>query len=294
MGGHAAPSADPSVEEDKLHAQMAFLSAVLHGRDPPGPPIVYWTRDPAVAVPSSSYQWPKSAWYRQTADRWPPADTRLTLYRLGADGRAVTGDATAGALPLAAFTEDAATDPVAQAGASASPLGTSPVTSLPATNAPGLIAGFSTDPVGADQELSGSALASLAWTPASPDTQLVLKLYDDGLDGRPTLITRGVLGLRGLQPGAGGTFSFSTNAFSVRIRKGHRLLAWVMAGDAGFFKPYPGSLGGTLQAGNASTLTLPVRHATSIAAGTHPKAKPKKKKKSRKKKKKKRKRSRRR
>jgi hypothetical protein len=88
----------------------------------------------------------------------------------------------------------------------------------------------------------------------------VLKLYDQAPDGTATLLTRGVLGLRGMTPGVAGTFSFTTSAFSARLRKGHRVLAWVMDGDAGFYKPYPGSLGGTLQAGDASTLTLPLRH----------------------------------
>jgi predicted acyl esterase len=260
MGGHGAPSADPSVEEDKLQVQLAFLDAVLRGKAPPGPPIVYWTRDPGVSVPSDAFRWPKSAWYRQTADRWPPTGVISTLYRLSADGRAVTGSAQSGTVPLAPFTSDESNDPVAQTAASSAPLGTSPVTSLPATNAPGLVAGFRTDPLTTDQELSGSSVASLVWTPASPDTQLVLKLYDQAPDGGVTFLSRGVLGLRGLTPGVGGAFSFSTSAFSARLRKGHRVLAWVMDGDAGFYKPYPGSLGGTLQAGDASTITLPLRH----------------------------------
>ncbi|MDX6643441.1 MAG: type transport system ATP-binding protein [Solirubrobacteraceae bacterium] len=260
MGGHAAPSADPAVEEDKFQTQLAFLVALVRGKPPPGPPVVYWTRDPGVAVPGSAYRWPKNAWYRQTADRWPPAGVVSTLYRLGADGRAVTGSAQDGTLPLAPFTADEANDPVAQSAASSSPLGTSPVTSLPATSSPGLVAGFVTDPLATDQELSGSSVASLTWTPASPDTQLVLKLYDQAPGGGVTLLARGVLGLRGMTPGVGGRFSFSTNAFSARLRKGHRVLAWVMDGDAGFYKPYPGSLGGTLRVGDASTLTLPLRH----------------------------------
>ncbi|MDX6667164.1 MAG: type transport system ATP-binding protein [Solirubrobacteraceae bacterium] len=267
-GGHGAPSADPSVEEDKLQVQLAFLDAVAHGKQPPGPPIVYWTRDPGVAVPSDAFRWPKSAWYRQTADHWPPAGVISTLYRLGADGRAVTGSATAGAFPLAPFTSDEANDPVAQTAASSAPLGTSPVTSLPATSSPGLVAGFRTDPLATDQELSGSSVASLMWTPASPDTQLVLKLYDQAPDGAVTLLTRGVLGLRGMTPGVPGSFSFTTSAFSARLRKAHRVLAWVMDGDAGFYKPYPGSLGGTLQAGDVSTLTLPLRHRLSSSTKT--------------------------
>jgi hypothetical protein len=43
------------------------------------------------------------------------------------------------------------------------------------------------------------------------------------------------------------------------VRRGHRLVAWVSAGDASFYKAYPGSAGGTLAAGDRSTLTLPLR-----------------------------------
>jgi pimeloyl-ACP methyl ester carboxylesterase len=55
MGGHGAPAADRTVEEDKFVQQADFLDAVMAGRKPPGPAVVYWTRDPAVAVPSDSY-----------------------------------------------------------------------------------------------------------------------------------------------------------------------------------------------------------------------------------------------
>ena len=43
------------------------------------------------------------------------------------------------------------------------------------------------------------------------------------------------------------------------MHKGHRLLAWVMAGDATFYKAYPDMAGGSLAAGNDATLTLPLR-----------------------------------
>jgi hypothetical protein len=45
-----------------------------------------------------------------------------------------------------------------------------------------------------------------------------------------------------------------------------------MASDASFYKPYPGSLGGTLQAGNASTLALPFRHTTATKKSTRSRA----------------------
>ena len=46
MGGHAAPAADQSVEQDKLDTQRRFLDAVMQGKALPRPNVVYWTRDP--------------------------------------------------------------------------------------------------------------------------------------------------------------------------------------------------------------------------------------------------------
>jgi hypothetical protein len=44
-------------------------------------------------------------------------------------------------------------------------------------------------------------------------------------------------------------------------------VAWVTAGDSSFYKAYPGMAGGTLAAGTASTLTLPLRDAQPPAGG---------------------------
>src|SRR4029450_7592560 len=84
MGGHAAPSADPAVEQDKLEEQMRFLDAATLRRSLPGPNVVYWTRDPAVQVPANSYAYPSDAWYRQTADVPPPRGMPDTAVHLSA------------------------------------------------------------------------------------------------------------------------------------------------------------------------------------------------------------------
>jgi ABC-2 type transport system ATP-binding protein len=261
MGGHAAPSADPAVEQDKLEAQMRFLDAATLHRALPGPNVVYWTRDPAIQVPANSYGYPGDAWYRQTADAWPPAGIADTTYRLGADGQATQGSATSGVTPLSPLTEDERSDPVAAAALSATPFGTSPLSSVPATNLPGFIAGFVTPPFASDQELSGSPSANLRWTPASTDSQLVLALYDQAPDGTLTSFSRGVVGLRGAIPGVEQNVRIDANAFSIRLRAGHRILAWVMSGNLAFYKPYPDSAGGLLRMGDASTLRLPLRAA---------------------------------
>ncbi len=190
MGGHAAPAANAAVEQDKFETQMRFMDAAIQGRSLPKPNVVYWTRDPAVAVPGDSYAYPAGAWYRQTADTWPPAGVAETTYRFDP-----------GTAYLSPLTEDERNDPVAAAAMSATPLGTSPLSSVPATDLPGFIQSFRTPAFSSDTELSGTPHANLAWTPAAPDSQLVLELFDQAPDGTLTLFSRGVTGLRGAVPG---------------------------------------------------------------------------------------------
>ena len=66
-------------------------------------------------------------------------------------------------------------------------------------------------------------------------------------------------GIRGATPGTEVAVNVDANAFSARIRAGDRILAWVMAADPLFYYPYLDSVGGTLQAGSGSTLSLPLR-----------------------------------
>jgi predicted acyl esterase len=260
MGGHAAPSAPAAVEADKLREQLAFFDHYLRGRPLEAPNVVYWTRNPGVQVPSSSYTYPDGAWARHTSPTWPPPGTKRSTYELGADGRAVADGAKPGALPLAPIAEDEANDPIALAALAGTPLGTSPIPSkVPATSLPGSIAGFETDAFSQARELDGAPQAKLSWTPASTDTQLVLEVFDQAPNGTLTLLARGVQGIRGATPGTEVAVNVDANAFSARIRPGDRILAWVMAADPLFYYPYLDSLGGTLQAGSGSTLSLPVR-----------------------------------
>jgi ABC-2 type transport system ATP-binding protein len=260
MGGHAAPAAPSAVEADRFAAQVAFLDHALRGTPLRMPAVTYWVRDPAVAVPSNAYAYPAGAWYRRTAPTWPPPGTRPVGYQLGANGRAVRSGAAAGSTLLAAPGENEANDPVALSALAATPLGTSPIPSaLPASNAPGLVAAFSTDPFPAARELAGAPVARLAWTPLAPDTQLVLELFDRAPDGTMSLITRGVAGVRGAAPGAVQAVTVPAKTFSQLIRPGHRLVAWVLAGDVGFYKPFVPPAGGVLGTGPGSTLTVPLR-----------------------------------
>ena len=129
---------------------------------------------------------------------------------------------------------------------------------------------FRTEPLTEDTELSGAPAATLAWTPASADTQLVLKVLAEAPDGTLTLLTRGVTGVRGATPGAEQPVLVSAQAFSALLPRGTRLVAWVSAGDPSFYKAYPGSAGGTLGAGPGSTLSVPLRRALGAAETPRP------------------------
>jgi hypothetical protein len=74
-----------------------------------------------------------------------------------------------------------------------------------------------------------------------------------------SLITRGVAGVRGAAPGAVQAVTVPAKTFSQLIRPGHRLVAWVLAGDVGFYKPFVPPAGGVLGTGPGSTLTVPLR-----------------------------------
>ena len=262
MGGHGSPFPHPSNEEDEFAAHLAFLDHAMRGEPLGLPPVTYWTRDPRVAVPAGDYQYPHDAWFRQTAGDWPPPVTEDVLYRLGADGRAVAeGPAASGELPLAPTAPDFGGDPVMATVFSETPLGTSPDTQLSpdGVSSPGTVAGFVTDRFRSDQELSGGAVARLAWTPASSDSQLVLKILDMAPDGTLTLLSRGVQGIRGATPGEPLDVTVRSDQLSSLVPQGHRVLVWVTGGDTSFYKAYPSSAGGTLAAGDSSTVTLPLR-----------------------------------
>jgi len=266
MGGHGAPFPHPSNEEDEFEAHVALLDHVMRGRPLNLPAVIYWTRDPLVEVPSNEYRYPRDAWLRQTAPEWPPPGTTDTTYLLGADGNAVeagTGPAAAGTLPLGSAAPDPGSDPVASTVFASTPLGTSPPGSLSpgGVSSPGVVAGFVTQPFASDQELSGNAVAQLAWTPLSADTQLVLKVVDMAPDGTLTFLSRGVRGIRGAAVGVQQTVTVRSDALSSLIPEGHRVLVWATAGDTSFYKPYPSSAGGVLEAGDASSVTLPLRDA---------------------------------
>jgi hypothetical protein len=260
MGGHAAPAAPAAVERDRLSEQLRFFDHFLRGATLRLPRVTYWTRDPAVAVPARAYRYPDGAWFRQTAASWPPRGIAGVAYKLSADGRAVRGNARTASLPLAPLGEDERNDPVAAAALSGTPIGTSPVPgSVPATSVPGFVASFATDSFRRPHELTGAPSLRVRWTPFGPDTQLVMELFDQAPDGTLTLLSRGVAGVRGATPGVARPVTVTGQTYnSTAIDAGHRIVAWVLAGDTAFYKPYPDTAGGVLAAGPGSTLTLPL------------------------------------
>jgi predicted acyl esterase len=262
MGGHAAPSAPDAIEKDKLRDQLAFFDHVLRGTPLRLPAVTYWVRDPQVQVPADAFKYPRKAFLRRTSPTWPPVGWAVQHYVLSGDGALTSAkSATTAALPLSGAQLDPGSDGVAQAAFSATPVGATPLApGATGTSSPGVVAGFATPAFAATRELSGHSGLRLRWTPSVADTQIAVKLYDQAPDGTLTLMGRGVRGLRDATPGQERTLRLRTNDFSVLVRKGHSVLVTVTAGDASFYKPYPGSsAGGSLGAGPGSTLTLPVR-----------------------------------
>lgn len=259
MGGHAAPAAPPAVEADKLHRQIAFLDHQMRGTAWTEPAVVYWTRDPRLAVPASVYAYPNGAWFEQSSPTWPPSGTRPVTWQLGADGRAVPARAAAGPELLQPATEDEAHDNVALAAASGTPLGTSPLPSaVPPTNAPGFLARFATPAFPRTTELDGAPSVRLAWSATGPNSQLVLEVFDAAPDGTLTLLSRGV-DVAATPPGQTARVTIAGTTTSALIPAGHHVETWVLAGDVAFYKPTAGNLGGVLAAGPQSTITLPLR-----------------------------------
>ncbi|MGI8460093.1 MAG: CocE/NonD family hydrolase [Solirubrobacterales bacterium] len=259
MAGHAAPGEQEKVARRETRARIRFLDHHLRGKPLGGKPIVFWTRDPEVEVPADAYRYPLGAWRRQSTRVWPPRGTRTARYQLSADGTAVPSGAEAGSLPLSPVASDGSNDAILNAALSSTPLGTAPAAAAPASAAPGSIARFETEPFAGERELSGQTRASVLWTPASPDSQVVVKLFDRSSDGTLTLLGRGVQGLRGAVSGAQQRVEVALNHFSSCVRSGHSLVAYVIAADFFFYKPYPVSLGGTLTAGPNSVLEVPLR-----------------------------------
>jgi ABC-2 type transport system ATP-binding protein len=256
-GGHGAPGSDPGLESDRLAHQLAWLAHVRDGAPLDQPPVVYWLRDPDVKVEYGTRQYPPGAWVRRTAQAWPPAGTQARAFPLG------DGD-----VPLAAGETDPANDPAATTAAQAIPNGTTLTGAKPAAPAPGTVADFRTPPFTADAELTGAPAVKLRWTPATADTQLVLRVFDEAPDGTLTLLTRGALGMRGAVPGEARQVEVAAYEFGALLRAGHRVLARVSAGDTSFYKSYPGMAGGVLGLGPDAALTLPLRAAAfAVRAG---------------------------
>ena len=267
MGGHGAPAAPKAVEQEKTDLQIKWFDHVLRGAPFKAPQVVYWARDTATEVEAPIKAWPDAAWTRRTSPQWPPPGIEARPFGLGADGTAAAppAAATAGTIPLDVPAEDFRNDPVAGAVFAATPLGTAPSGPAPEQTEPGRVAVFATAPLAEATELSGAPTATVGWTPNSPDTQLVMKVLAQAPDGTLTLLTRGVAGLRGAEPQTEQPVTLTANTTSAVLPAGSRLVTWITAGDASFYKAYPGSAGGTLTAGPQAVLSLPLRPAAAGA-----------------------------
>ena len=132
--------------------------------------------------PGDSYAYPAGAWYRQTADAWPPAGIAGTTYRPCRDGDATQGSRAAGR-PISRRSRRTSATIRSQRPRSPRRRSARRRSSVPATNLPGFIASFRTAAFSSDRELSGAPSVNLSWTPAAPDSQLVLELFDQAPSG---------------------------------------------------------------------------------------------------------------
>ena len=248
MGGHGAPGSDAAVEFDRLASELAWLEHVRDGAPLRQPPVVYWVRDPLVAVEYAALRYPAGAWLRRTAQAWPPPGTAARSWPL--EGEDVT---------LSPGETDPRHDPAATTAAGAIPNGTTLTGARDNQPAPGTVADLRTEPFASDAELVGAPALKLRWTPATADTQLVLRVFDEAPDGTLTLLTRGAVGIRGAAPGQAREVEVAAYEFGALIRAGHRVLARVSAGDSTYYKPYAAMGGGVLGLGAGAALTLPLR-----------------------------------
>jgi hypothetical protein len=74
-----------------------------------------------------------------------------------------------------------------------------------------------------------------------------------------TLMTRGVTGVRGAAVGPARDVTVTGSDTSFLLRRGHRVVIWVMSGDVPYYRQYEDSGGGVLSEGSVSTLALPLR-----------------------------------
>lgn len=241
-GGHGAPAQAKVPARQILARQIRWLGAVLHHRRVPGPPVVFYARDTAVGVPYGARQWPETAWVRRTARRWPPGRARpLTL-------------APPSSVLLAA-TFDPGDDSAATAAAQAVPNGTTISGALPRLASPGSAVETRSERLPRDRMLAGTTVLRGTWTPLGTDSQVTFQLLDEAPDGTLTLLDRGVQGIRGALPGQPIAIRVTGHPMAALLRTGHRLLVRIAAGDASFYKPYPGALGGTL---GGATIRMPL------------------------------------
>ncbi|HYF28299.1 MAG TPA: CocE/NonD family hydrolase [Baekduia sp.] len=254
-GGHGAPGAAPSAAGDALRAQVDWLDAVLAGRAPAGPAVTYYARDTQVRAAHGIRQWPEGAWVRRDAPSWPPPGVRLRRLVL-ARGAALEPGGPPATTPLAGTAVDVRHDSAATTAAQALPNGTTLTGAMPALAPPGGEAVFASRPHLRTRELAGTPVLHGTWTPAGPDSQLVVRLFDEAPDGTRTLLSRGVAGLRGALPGHARQVRVRAGAVAALLHAGHRLVLRVAAGDATFYKPFPGAVGGVLA---DARLAVPLR-----------------------------------
>lgn len=168
----------------------------------------------------------------QTADDWPPADTRIEEWHLRSTGRLDRDPAVAGE-PSDTYTYDPA-DPAPAHGGRVLYLGTlvgGPMNQAH-IEARSDVVTYTSPPLGADTDVVGHVLLELHAASDARDTDFVARLTDVHRDGRSVLVCDGALRARFrhgpdaehlLEPGAIETYRIDLGHTAWRVPAGHRI-----------------------------------------------------------------------
>ena len=246
--GHGVntPEGDYSFGKHSLvteDAEIDFLSALLTGRQP---------ATAAQPAPIQIFVMGRNVWrYEQ---QWPLARTRYTPLYLGSGGKANTaaGDgrltwvAPAGEQPPDRFTYDPA-NPVPTCGGRI--VGAGGQRDQREIEARPDVLVYTTEPLAADIEVTGSVRMRLHAASSAPDTDFTVKLVDLHPDGRPLNVCDGILrarfrgGLdqpgRPLVPGETVVLDIDVDVTSYCFLKGHAIRAEISSSNFPHFARNP-------------------------------------------------------
>jgi predicted acyl esterase len=266
----------PNAELETLDQQLELLARACLFDDPEAraelealPPVQYFTLG-AVAEPGA----PGNEW--RTAETWPPAGGKETLFYLHADNALALDppDAVGGS---DTFTYDP-TDPSPTVGGAnlGLPAGSFDQREVEARDD---VVVYTTPPLQSPVEATGNLRAEIWITTDVPDTDVVVRLTDVYPDGRSMLLSDGIFRARYrdcpdftcetlLQPGEPVRLTVDLGPHSYIFNAGHRIRISVTSSNAPRFAPNPNTGEPYLQDGDVGRIA----HTTLLHNAEHPSA----------------------